>query len=147
MRLGGLCRSIASVSSLQSLISSQAPWYISGIHNTICCFFLHPLVYMIEVCIYSPTTPRSFSANYNSLDSALDSGLRGLGSRPSLVNAFCSWVKHFTVTLPLSIQECKSILVIVREAWLNAGWYYLVIDWHPASSSNTPSLFVWRKLE
>ena len=49
--------------------------------------------------------------------SALDSGSRGLGSSPGRVIVLCSWQKwtpgscaiHFTLTVPLSTQECKWI--------------------------------------
>ena len=37
--------------------------------------------------------------------SALDSGLRGLGSSPGRVIVLCSWTGHFTLTVPLSTQE------------------------------------------
>ena len=39
--------------------------------------------------------------------SALDSGSRGPGSSPGLVIVLCSWVRHFTRTVPLSTQEYK----------------------------------------
>ena len=39
--------------------------------------------------------------------SALDSGSRGPGSSPGLVIVLCSWVRHFTLTVPLFTQEYK----------------------------------------
>ena len=39
--------------------------------------------------------------------SALDSGSRGPGSSPGWVTVLCSWVRHFTLTVPLSTQEYK----------------------------------------
>ena len=39
--------------------------------------------------------------------STLDSGSRGLGSSPGRAIAFCSWARHFTLTVPLSTQEYK----------------------------------------
>ena len=49
--------------------------YISGIHNTISdlTFFLHRLVYVIKVCVYSSTTPPNFFENYNSRDTSNNS--------------------------------------------------------------------------
>ena len=49
--------------------------YISGIHNPISdlTFFLHRLVYVIKVCVYSSTTPPSFFENYNSRDTSNNS--------------------------------------------------------------------------
>ena len=41
--------------------------------------------------------------------SALDSGSRGPGSSPGRVIVLCSWAKHFTLTVPLSTQEYRSI--------------------------------------
>ena len=37
--------------------------------------------------------------------SALDTRLRGPGSSPGWVIVFCSWARHFTLTVPLSTQE------------------------------------------
>ena len=37
--------------------------------------------------------------------SALDSGASGPGSTPFGNIALCSWERHFTLTVPLSIQE------------------------------------------
>ena len=42
--------------------------------------------------------------------SALDFRLRGLGSSPGQVIVLCSWARHFTLTVPLSAQECKWVL-------------------------------------
>ena len=39
--------------------------------------------------------------------SVLDSGLRGPGSSPGQVTVFCSWARHFTLTVHLSTQEYK----------------------------------------
>ena len=54
--------------------------------------------------------------------SAQDSGLRGLGSRPSpLVNVLCSSAKHFILTVPFSTQEYEWVLVncqgILIKCW------------------------------
>ena len=38
---------------------------------------------------------------------ALDSGSRGPGLSPGRVIMLCSWVRHFTLTVPLSTQEYK----------------------------------------
>ena len=43
--------------------------------------------------------------------SALDSGLKGLGSSPGQLIVLCSWARHFTLTVPLSTQEYKWLLV------------------------------------
>ena len=43
--------------------------------------------------------------------STLDSGSRGPGSRPGQVIVLCSWARHFTLTVPLSTQECKWVPV------------------------------------
>ena len=41
--------------------------------------------------------------------SALNSGARGLNSRPGQVKVLCSWAKNFILTVPLSLstQEYK----------------------------------------
>ena len=39
--------------------------------------------------------------------SALDPGSRGLGLSPGRVIVFCSWARHFTLTVPLPTQEYK----------------------------------------
>ena len=44
------------------------------------------------------------------LVSALDSGSTGPGSSPGRVIVLCSWAKHFTVTVSLSIQEYAWVL-------------------------------------
>ena len=38
---------------------------------------------------------------------ALDSGSRGPSLSPGRVIVLCSWVRHFTLTVPLSTQEYK----------------------------------------
>ena len=45
--------------------------------------------------------------------SALDSESRGPDSSPGQVIVLCSWVRHFTLTVPLSTQEYK---------WVPANW-------------------------
>ena len=39
--------------------------------------------------------------------SVLESRSKGLGLSPGWVIVFCSWAGHFTLTVPLSTQECK----------------------------------------
>ena len=45
------------------------------------------------------------------MTSVLDSGSRGLGSSPDRVIVLCSWARHSTLTMPLSIQEYKWVPV------------------------------------
>ena len=39
--------------------------------------------------------------------STLESRSRGLGSIPGHVNTFCSWARHFTLTVHLSAQNAN----------------------------------------
>ena len=41
---------------------------------------------------------------------ALDSGSSGPGSRLGRGTMWCSWARHFTLTVPLSIQVCNWVL-------------------------------------
>ena len=43
--------------------------------------------------------------------SALNSGSSGLVSSPSQDIVLCSWTRHFTLTVPLSVQVYKWVLV------------------------------------
>ena len=60
--------------------------------------------------------------------SALDSGSRGLGSRPDGVNGFCFWARHFSLPCHFSPRSINEYQQIVREAWWNAGGD-LAMDW------------------
>ena len=40
----------------------------------------------------------------------MDSGSRGLGSRPGRFTMLCSWAQHFPIKVPLSTQEYKWVL-------------------------------------
>ena len=53
---------------------------------------------------------------------ALDSRSRGPGSSPGWVIVLCSWVTHFTVTVPLSTQEYKWV---PADAGVGGGGGYL----------------------
>ena len=54
--------------------------------------------------------------------SALDSGSRGPGSSPGRVIVFCSWARHFTLTVPFSTQEYKWVPANCQGNLSNAGW-------------------------
>ena len=60
--------------------------------------------------------------------SALDSGSRGLGSRPDGVNRFCSWARHSSLPCHFAPRSINEYQQIVREAWWNAGGD-LAMDW------------------
>ena len=60
--------------------------------------------------------------------STLDSGSRGLSSRPGQVIVLCSWAKYFTLTVFLSTQECKWVVVNCQPyemlCNLAMNWYF-----------------------
>jgi len=55
--------------------------------------------------------------------SALVSGSSGLGSSPGREIALCSWARHFTLTVPLSIQMYKwvpaNLMLGVTLRWIS----------------------------
>ena len=53
--------------------------------------------------------------------SALDSGSSSLGSSPCRVIVLCSWLRHFTLTVPLSTQVCKWVPAIYWGNLTNCG--------------------------
>ena len=57
--------------------------------------------------------------------SALDSGLRGPGSKPGCINVTCSWTRHFTLTVPLFTQEYKWVLANFPGSPLKCWWVTL----------------------
>ena len=74
-----------------------------------------------------------------SLVSPLDSGSRGPGSSPGRDIVLCCWARHFTLTVPLSIQVYKWV-----PANLMLGITCDGLAAHPeqGESRNTPSRFM-----
>ena len=62
------------------------------------------------------------------------------------VTALCSWARHFTLTVPLSIQEYKWVPTNCQGNLSKMLWGYPAIDQHPIQgSSDTPSRFLlWK---
>ncbi len=56
--------------------------------------------------------------------SALDSESNGPGSRPGGGAALCSWARHFTLTVPLSIQVYKLLKMIRKHLALCICYMY-----------------------
>ena len=69
--------------------------------------------------------------------SALDSGSGGPGLSTGRGTAFCSWARHFTLTVPLSTQVYK---------WVPANLLLgVTLRWNSIpsrGSNNTPSCFM-----
>ena len=77
--------------------------------------------------------------------SAVDSGARGLGSRPGRVIALCSWARRFTPTVPLSPQEFKQLPVNCQGNPMKCGGGGVTLGWtafYVWGISNTPSRFL-----
>ena len=57
----------------------------------------------------------------------LDSRLRSAGLSAGQVNVLCSWVKHFTLTVPLSIQDHKWVMAncwgSLMNCWEVTVWW------------------------
>ena len=73
--------------------------------------------------------------------SALDSGSRGPGSCPGRVIVLCSWTRHFTLTVPVSTQEHKWVLVNCQGNLIKC-WGRATCDWTSIPSgggSQTPT--------
>ena len=72
--------------------------------------------------------------------SALESGANGMGSSPGRGTVLCSWARHFTPIVPLSIQVHKwvpaNLLLGVNLQWSSI---------QSRGSRNTPSRFMLRK--
>ena len=79
--------------------------------------------------------------------SALYSGSRGPGSSPGRAIVLCSWARHFTLTVPLSTQECKWVPENCQgnltECWGVTCDGLLSIP--SRRSGNTPSRFMLQK--
>ena len=61
--------------------------------------------------------------------STLDSGSRGLSSRPGQVIVLCSWAKYFTLTAHLSTQEMGG--GELSALWnVEGGGGNLAMNWH-----------------
>ena len=77
--------------------------------------------------------------------SALDSGSRGPSSSPARVIVFCSWARHFTLTVPLSTQEYVGTSILSGKPDEMLGGYLRWTSIPSRRSSNTPSRFMLRK--
>ena len=72
--------------------------------------------------------------------STLDSGSRGLSSRPGQVIVLCSWAKYFTLTAHLSTQECKWVVANCQPyEMLGGGGGNLAMNWHFIHGRVAPS--------
>ena len=59
---------------------------------------------------------------------------------------FCSWGRHFTLTVPLSTKEYKWVLANCWENLTNCGGVTCDgLASHPGGSRNTPSRFMLQK--
>ena len=70
----------------------------------------------VKLLIISSSPHSTFKRHSGQMISALDSGLKGLGSRPGWVHVLCSWAKRLTHTESPSTQEYRWVQQIVREA-------------------------------
>ena len=78
--------------------------------------------------------------------SALDSGSRGPDSSPGRVIVLCSWAKHFTLTVPLSIQEYKWVPANCQVNLTNSGDYlrWTSVPFNMFKRSNNTSCYGYR---
>ena len=80
--------------------------------------------------------------------SALDSGLRGLGSSTGGINMLHSWAGRLNLTGPLSTLKFKWVLANYQGSLMKCWGAVIVMDKHPiqGGSCNTPSCLMLRKL-
>ena len=95
--------------------------------------------------LFHPCFTLSFGRRGGLVVSALDSGSKDPGSSLGRVIVLCSWVRHFTLTVPLSAKEYKWIPANCQGN-LTKCWDYLRWNSIPfRRSSKIPSHFMlWK---